>query len=229
MDNTTQKYVPTNVTAADRPAPATTDGSDATTQPARASKRSATGSANGGLPPALHSLTVFTGLGDITLVSTDTELVGLRFGNVGYEEETEEDWEEGFGGEPAQVPPRKLPKVLLTAAKQLQQYFDGKREVFTVPLNPGGTPFQQRVWEELTGIPFGETRTYGQIAEAIGKPLAVRAVGGANNANPLPIFIPCHRVVGSTGKLTGYSGGLDIKEKLLLLESRTETPKTQEP
>lgn len=102
--------------------------------------------------------------------------------------------------------------------QQLIEYFDGKRQQFTLPLAPKGTLFQQKVWQALCEIPFGQTRSYGEIAQAIGQPTASRAVGGANNANPIAIIIPCHRVIGSNGKLTGYAGGLGVKTFLLSLE-----------
>ncbi len=103
---------------------------------------------------------------------------------------------------------------------QLKEYFDGKRQLFDVPLRLEGTIFQQLTWNALLEIPYGETRSYKQIAEAIGKPAACRAVGMANNRNPIPILIPCHRVVGANGSLTGYAGGLDVKMRLLELEKR---------
>ena len=105
----------------------------------------------------------------------------------------------------------------LTAA-QLQEYFTRTRKSFTFPTKLTGTPFQISVWEELSRIPYGETRTYGEIAKAIGNPKAVRAVGMACNRNPIWIVIPCHRVVGSNHKLTGYAGGLTMKDALLNLE-----------
>lgn len=104
--------------------------------------------------------------------------------------------------------------------QQLHAYFSGELENFTVPLSPEGTPFQQKVWSELLKIPYGETISYGELARRIGNPNASRAVGLANGSNPIPIIIPCHRVIGSDGKLTGYGGGLPIKEKLLALEKR---------
>ena len=104
------------------------------------------------------------------------------------------------------------------AVKELEEYFKGKRKEFTVPCRPEGTDFQKRVWEALTRIPYGETRTYKEIAAEAGNPKASRAVGMANNKNPVPIIIPCHRVIGSDGKLTGYAGGLGVKEFLLNLE-----------
>lgn len=109
--------------------------------------------------------------------------------------------------------------LLKEANRQLQEYFAGKRQVFDLPLAPKGSVFQQKVWQALIEIPFGETRSYGQIAKRIGQPKASRAVGGANNKNPLPIFIPCHRVIGANGKLVGYGGGLEIKKTLLNVEN----------
>ncbi len=108
--------------------------------------------------------------------------------------------------------------LLLEAKRQLEEYFAGLRAAFSLPLAPKGTEFQKRVWRELENIPYGKTSTYGQIAEAIGNPNASRAVGGANHHNPIAIMIPCHRVIGADGRLTGYAGGLDIKETLLRLE-----------
>ncbi len=103
-------------------------------------------------------------------------------------------------------------------AAQLQQYFAGERRHFELPLAPGGTDFQQGVWNQLRAIPFGELRTYRDVAVSVGNLKAVRAVGVANGRNPIPIVVPCHRVVGSNGKLTGFAGGLNVKRKLLALE-----------
>jgi methylated-DNA-[protein]-cysteine S-methyltransferase len=108
--------------------------------------------------------------------------------------------------------------VLLETARQLQEYFAGARREFTLPLDFRGTEFQRRVWSALLTIPFGQTRSYAQIAQQIGCPAAVRAVGAANGRNPLSIIAPCHRVVGSNGQLTGFAGGLEVKAKLLSLE-----------
>ena len=104
--------------------------------------------------------------------------------------------------------------------RELRAYFAGEHENFTIPLAPRGTPFQKEVWSELLKIPYGETISYGELARRIGNPAASRAVGLANGSNPIPIIIPCHRVIGSNGKLTGYGGGLPIKEKLIALERR---------
>ena len=108
--------------------------------------------------------------------------------------------------------------VLQCCATQLREYFAGRRTRFDLPLAPRGTDFQRAVWKALEAIPYGELRSYGEIARAIGNPRAVRAVGAANGRNPLPIVVPCHRVVGSDGSLTGFAGGLEIKRRLLALE-----------
>jgi methylated-DNA-[protein]-cysteine S-methyltransferase len=109
--------------------------------------------------------------------------------------------------------------VLREAAEQLSAYFAGDLKEFDLPLAPRGTNFQQCVWSALRTIPYGQTRSYSQMAEAIGAPKSVRAVGAANGRNPIPIVIPCHRVIGASGKLVGFGGGLPLKRKLLDLES----------
>ena len=139
-------------------------------------------------------------VGLLTLVEEDGALVEVRFGNRGEE-----------------LPVCTTP-LLKQAVQELNEYFSGQRKIFTVPLKPEGTAFQQRCWKALQQIPYGETRTYGQQAAMIGNPKACRAVGMGNHRNPLPIFIPCHRVVGANGELTGYAGGLHIKETLLHIE-----------
>lgn len=108
--------------------------------------------------------------------------------------------------------------VLEMAGTQLMEYFQGKRKEFSLPLSPEGTPFQKKVWEALQKIPYGQTRSYGEIAAQIGNPKACRAVGGANNKNPIMIFIPCHRVIGADGSLVGFGGGLPAKRYMLDLE-----------
>lgn len=137
-------------------------------------------------------------IGPLTLTEEDGALIRLDFGKKG------------------QAGPET--PLLAEARNQLEQYFSGSLRRFTLPLQPKGTPFQQKVWAALLQIPWGETRTYGQVAAMIGQPKACRAVGMANNRNPLPIFIPCHRVIGANGQLTGYAGGLPAKERLLSLE-----------
>lgn len=108
--------------------------------------------------------------------------------------------------------------ILLETESQLGEYFRGKRKSFSLPLDMRGTRFQKNVWEALLAIPFGETRSYGQLAKQLGNPKATRAVGAANGRNPISIIVPCHRVIGSSGKLTGFAGGLDRKARLLDLE-----------
>jgi methylated-DNA-[protein]-cysteine S-methyltransferase len=103
--------------------------------------------------------------------------------------------------------------------KQLAEYFAGKRRTFDLPLAMNGTPFQQAVWRQLTKIPFGRTKSYAEIAEAVKSPKAVRAVGAANGRNPISIVVPCHRVIGKDGSLTGFAGGMNVKKKLLQLEN----------
>ncbi len=117
--------------------------------------------------------------------------------------------------------PLRSTELLLCAQRQLNEYFSGSRKVFSLPLALTGTPFQRKVWQQLTQIPYGEVRSYGQIAQAVGNPKACRAVGAANHCNPIPILVPCHRVVGANGSLTGYAGGLWRKNLLLQLEQNS--------
>ncbi len=135
-------------------------------------------------------------VGPLRLCQENGAVVGLYFG----------------GGTLDAEPPTAL---LREAQAQLNQYFSGTRNVFDLPLRFGGTAFQHAVWEALLEISYGETRTYGQIAAAIGRPKAVRAVGHAIGRNPISIIVPCHRVIGKDGSLTGFGGGLEIKERLL--------------
>jgi len=114
----------------------------------------------------------------------------------------------------------KETELIRRAHNELQEYLEGKRKSFDVPLAPKGTEFQMKVWKALQEIPYGETRTYKEIAENIGNPKACRAVGLSNNRNPISVIIPCHRVIGSNGKLVGYAGGLEVKEYLLNLEKK---------
>jgi methylated-DNA-[protein]-cysteine S-methyltransferase len=119
---------------------------------------------------------------------------------------------------PSAAAPNPANPLLAEAVRQLHAYFDGRLRRFDLPLDLTGTDFQRRVWLELTRIPYGETRSYGELARSIGAPKAVRAVGAANGANPIPIVVPCHRVIGAGGKLVGYGGGLPLKRRLLSLE-----------
>ena len=118
----------------------------------------------------------------------------------------------------AGVEPQPSPERCRAAAEQLAEYFAGRRRAFDLPLAPRGTAFQRAVWEELVRVPYGRTVSYGELAARLGRPGASRAVGGANNKNPLPIVVPCHRVIGADGSLTGYGGGIDKKRTLLALE-----------
>jgi len=140
---------------------------------------------------------------------------------VGSERGLCQIWFEGNGHKAAlRTDSHENSTALRDTVGQLRAYFAGELETFELALAPEGTPFQQKVWGELIRIPYGETISYGELARRIGNPNASRAVGLANGSNPIPIIIPCHRVIGSNGKLTGYGGGLPIKEKLLALEKR---------
>ena len=147
---------------------------------------------------------VSTEMGQFGLVASETELTHLFFDGETPRFDTTE-----------QATP-----LLRQAAAELQQYLSGKRQQFTVPIDPAGSEFFRRAWQALIAIPYGETRSYQQIAAVVGNAKACRAVGLANNRNPLPIFIPCHRVIGANQKLTGYRGGLPLKQTLLELEQR---------
>lgn len=149
-------------------------------------------------------------VGPLTLVSDEGQLIGVYF--EGYSLMKPED---AALARPA-GPSRDA--TLDRARSELDAYFAGEQALFAVPLAPRGTEFQRRVWKALTKIPFGETVSYGAIAREIGSPAAVRAVGGAVGSNPIAIIIPCHRVVGADGSLTGFGGGLDRKRFLLGLE-----------
>jgi methylated-DNA-[protein]-cysteine S-methyltransferase len=146
-------------------------------------------------------------VGPLLLVSDSLGLRQITFSHHGDAASPELGWREDSS-------------VFTDTIRQLRAYFAGYLETFDLPLVPEGTPFQQRVWAELIKITYGETISYGELARRIGNPNASRAVGLANGSNPIPIVIPCHRVIGSNGKLTGYGGGLPIKEKLLALERR---------
>ncbi|SDM14015.1 methylated-DNA-[protein]-cysteine S-methyltransferase [Dendrosporobacter quercicolus] len=142
-------------------------------------------------------------------------------GDIGIAENGQAVTELYFGA--ATVPPDAVQaqtELLREAGRQLLEYLAGRRRQFAVPLAPAGTAFRQRVWQAVGAIPYGQTLSYQEVAQRIGKPSAARAVGNANRRNPLPVFIPCHRVIGAKGQLTGYLGGLDIKKYLLGLEKR---------
>lgn len=144
-----------------------------------------------------YSRTIQTPIGEVGITATESTVVRIGFGPAGREDDT---------------------PLLRQAEQELAEYFAGVRRTFSLPLAPAGTPFQEAVWEALRAIPYGQTRSYKQIAVEIGRPKACRAVGMANNRNPLPIVVPCHRVLGHSGKLVGYAGGLDAKQTLLELE-----------
>ncbi len=153
----------------------------------------------------MHSRTYFSPLGPLTLSEENGALTALHFG-AGTQDDTT--------------------ALLAETARQLDEYFTGRRQDFNLPLCPKGTAFQQKVWQALQQIPFGKTATYKDIAVRIGNPKACRAVGMANHNNPISIIIPCHRVIGCGGSLTGYAGGLDKKQQLLDLEQKfTRAPK----
>lgn len=148
-----------------------------------------------------HESVIDSPIGRLLLVASDNALTRID-----------------FGGESAGRCEAGRAPVLALARRELGDYFRGKLREFTVPLAPEGTAFQRDVWNALLALPYGETTTYGEIAQKIGRPAAVRAVGAANGANPIPIIIPCHRVIGRDGSLTGYGGGISIKQFLLRLE-----------
>ncbi|GAA2925375.1 MULTISPECIES: methylated-DNA--[protein]-cysteine S-methyltransferase [Streptomycetaceae] len=148
--------------------------------------------------------------GDLTLVATDGVLAGLYMTAQRHRPP-----QETFGAPD--------PRPFTEAVRQLDAYFAGELTEFDLPLRLDGTPFQRSVWAELERIPYGETRSYGELAQCLGKPGASRAVGLANGKNPVGIIVPCHRVVGASGSLTGYGGGLDRKQRLLAFERGTDS------
>ena len=158
-------------------------------------------------PPHFRA-TIDTPVGALSLVATDHALLALVWRTKVHSRVRFED----------AIEDPKHP-VLIETTRQLREYFAGLRREFDLPLEFRGTDFQRRVWAALLEIPYGETRTYGQIAEQIGNPSAVRAVGAANGRNPISIIAPCHRVIGMSGDLTGFGGGLDAKAFLLALEA----------
>ena len=145
-------------------------------------------------------------VGRLLIAADEIALRDISFEKSRHRRAPDREWTEGTSA------------LLHQTVTQLSEYFGGKRREFEVPLGPTGTEFQLHVWRALLEIPFAETASYSQIAARIGRPSAVRAVGSANGRNPIPIIIPCHRVIGSDGALTGFGGGLDVKEFLLRLE-----------
>lgn len=152
-------------------------------------------------------------VGRLTLIASDTALLAVL-------------WENDRPGRVRLDPGLHQPNhpLLQEATRQLQAYFAGQRTRFELPLAPQGTAFQQQVWRALAEIPYGETRSYGELAKQLNNPGASRAVGAANGKNPLSIVLPCHRVIGGQGQLTGFAGGLDAKQTLLSLESQHLQP-----
>jgi len=146
-----------------------------------------------------------TKLGRITVVENGEAITNVYFGEFIPEEAM-------IGETP----------LLKKAGRELKEYFEGERKTFDLPLAPQGTEFLRKVWKALQDIPYGKTCTYKDIAESVGNPKACRAVGMANNRNPIPFIIPCHRVIGANGKLVGYAGGLEMKEELLRMEKENE-------
>ena len=143
-------------------------------------------------------------IGELLLTASESALTGVWFPGKGRVTAAAPD----DGREPANG-------ILVRACEQLAEYFAGSRTTFAIPLAPAGTPFQRRVWDALRAIPYGTTLSYGELARRLGDLRATRAVGAANGRNPIPIIVPCHRVVGANGELTGFGGGLDRKRWLL--------------
>ena len=146
----------------------------------------------------ISALNIDSPIGTLGLCARDGYLVRIVFGGTDETEYTD--------------------PVLYAVRDELNEYFAGVRREFNVPMMPEGTEFQKKVWQALIEIPYGETRSYSEIAEKVGSPKAARAVGMANHVNPIPVIVPCHRVVGKSGKLVGYAGGLDMKTTLIELE-----------
>lgn len=155
-------------------------------------------------------------LGTLLLVRGDAGLCHVEFGEWDERRHELERWAKRWYG--GSIEWREDESALAEEMRQLREYFDGGRRAFDLAVDLRGTSFQLRVWRALTGIPYGETRSYGEIARAVGFPKAARAVGAANHVNPVSIVVPCHRVVGANGELVGYGGGLDRKRWLLALE-----------
>ncbi|WNR45013.1 methylated-DNA--[protein]-cysteine S-methyltransferase [Paenibacillus roseipurpureus] len=166
----------------------------------------------------LHYTEIDTPIGPLVLVASPQGLCKVEFGTAKDNREGREQWARRWYGEHELI---QLAEPLAAIVGQVAQYFQGERKDFDVEIDLRGTDFQKRVWQALQAVPYGETASYKHIAEAIGSPKAVRAVGGANNQNPVPIIIPCHRIIGASGDLVGYGGGLPTKIHLLDLEERT--------
>jgi methylated-DNA-[protein]-cysteine S-methyltransferase len=164
-----------------------------------------------------HAASIPSPVGDLlAVVDAHARLVELRFASAqgASRDRAELERDHARRGHALDWSPAKLRAV----ARELERYFTGRSRTFALETAPEGTPFQLRVWRELARIPWGTTISYGELARRVGRPLAARAVGRANGSNPIPIVLPCHRVIGASGALTGYGGGMERKEKLLALE-----------
>ncbi|MDR3619773.1 MAG: methylated-DNA--[protein]-cysteine S-methyltransferase [Paludisphaera borealis] len=163
-----------------------------------------------------HFVWYLSPIGEILMTARDGALTSLYLHGRRSDATISDDWTEGGS-------------ILDAARSQLEAYFDGRSQDFNLPMEPDGTPFQRRVWEELGKIPYSETISYAELARRVGKPSAARAVGGANGRNPISVIVPCHRVIAADGTLGGYGGGLDRKLWLLQHEAETlgrDTPKS---
>lgn len=155
-------------------------------------------------------------VGELLIVADEAAVRMIGFREGPHPGRVKEGWRQGGA-------------LVAEAGRQLDEYFDGRRRRFDLPLAPSGTPFQLRAWKALQDIPYGATCSYGEQAQAMGQPKAVRAVGAANGRNPIAIVVPCHRVIGGDGGLTGYGGGLDVKQYLLELERPRRPEQPQRP
>ncbi|MDU0204951.1 methylated-DNA--[protein]-cysteine S-methyltransferase [Paenibacillus sp. MAH-36] len=164
---------------------------------------------------------VATPIGALVLITSPKGLCRVAFGTMSQNQEDLQEWAARWFGKGTKL--QEDAGKLASTVQQLEEYFRGERLKFDGELDLQGTDFQKKVWSALLDVPYGETATYKHIAEAIQSPKAVRAVGGANNKNPIPVIIPCHRIIGVSGDLVGYAGGLDMKIHLLDLE-REEQP-----
>jgi len=154
----------------------------------------------------VHYARIDSPVGPLLLAASDDGLHAIEFHDARHPVKRGDDWRDGNH------------PLLREAERQLREYFAGKRRSFDLPLAPKGTPFQREVWQALASIPYGRTSSYGELAARVGRPSASRAIGAANGRNPLPIVLPCHRVIGADGSLTGFGGGLPTKQFLLKLE-----------
>ena len=158
----------------------------------------------------LYRSIIPTPIGDLVAIASKKELYQLEFSDTIHSDYLSKNLN-------VDIIDEEIP-LHVTISAEIHQYFNGKLNQFSIPLNPIGTPFQKKVWEALLKVPYGETRTYLEQSEILGDPKAIRAVGTANGRNKIAIIIPCHRIIGSDGKMTGYAGGIERKKELLMLE-----------